>query len=187
MRDAGSRHWRQMEWMGFYFEFLGERMLADIARIPGPRYGNTSFDCLKEIPWDFKAHATNTSSHTIVVNDREAVERGLEEYDAVGIIVAIGDVTYNDEARTFQHWHEKLKGGISKYTKERIERGAWSRLRKVAMNLKQISFIKIDGDLLKASGSFQEDFRNADGSPRRVKVTLDLERVGRNLLHTIDF
>ncbi|MBI3075212.1 MAG: hypothetical protein HYY92_03320 [Parcubacteria group bacterium] len=187
MRNAESRDWRQMEWMGFYFEFLCEKFLSEITKIPGPRYGNTQFDALKKIPWDFKTHATNTSSHKIVVNDKEAIERGVEEYGAVGVIVAVGDVVYNDEKRTFQKWHEKLKGGASQYTEERIQRGAWSRLRKVAVDIKQISFIKIDRVLLNVAGSFQENFRNADGSPRRVKVTIDLEKVGDNLIYAVDF
>lgn len=34
-----------------------------------------------------------------------------------------------------------MKGNKSKYVKERIKRGAWSRLRKVSFDLQQISFI----------------------------------------------
>lgn len=187
MKKAGSTQWKQMEWMGFYFEFLCEKFLEGIAEIPGLRYGNTSFDALNKIPWDFKMHATNTSSHKIVINDREAIEKGLKEYGAVGIIIAMGDVTYNDEKRKFQKWHEKLKGKMSEYTKKRIKRGAWSRFRKVAVELRQISFIKIDEKLLENAGSFQRGFRNADGSLRREKVLLDLEKVEEDLIHSVDF
>jgi len=187
MKESGYPQWKQMEWSGFYFQFLCEKYLSNIMEIPGPRYGNVRFDAFKDIPWDFKAHAMNTSSHQIIVNDSEATANGIKDYGAVGLILAIGRVLYNDEDRTFQKWHEALKGRKSKYVIERIKRGAWSRLRKVSFDLQQISFIKITDKTLIKCGSFQEDFRNADGSPRRVKVLLDLEAIDEELEYFIDF
>ncbi len=187
MKAAGSRHWRQMEWTGFYFQFLCEKHLSRIVKIPGPKYGNVKFDGFMEVPWDFKAHASNTSSHQVIVNDTEAITNGIRDYGSVGLILAVGEVRYNDEDRTFQKWHEALKGGKSKYVLARIERGAWSRLRKVRFDLQQISFIKITKDTLVRAGSFQANFRNADGSPRRAKVLLDLEKIDKELAHAINF
>lgn len=115
MKDEGYPHWKQMEWIGFYFQFLCGRRLASIMQIPGPGYGNASFDGFKIIPWDFKAHAMNTSSHQVIVNDREAIASAINDYGAVGLILALGRVMYNDEDRTFQKWHEELKGGKSNY------------------------------------------------------------------------
>ena len=39
------------------------------------------------------------------------------------------------------------------------------------------------------TGSFQKDFRNADGTPRREKVLIDLEKIKNKntLLYTFDF
>jgi hypothetical protein len=93
----------------------------------------------------------------------------------------------NDEQRTFQKWHEALKGGKSKYELERIKRGAWSRLRKTEFNLEQISFIKIDDNVLIKCGSFQRDFRNSNGRPRREKVLLDLEKLDEEIVYFLDF
>jgi len=187
MKKNSYQHWKQMEWMGFYFQFLCEKYLADLIKIPGPKYGNVSFDGLKDIPWDFKAHAMNTSSNQIIVNDSQATAKGIKNYKAVGLILAIGEVLYNDEDRTFQKWHQKLKGGKSVYEKERIKRGAWSRLRKVSFDLKQISFIKITDDTLIKCGSFQSDFRNSNGKPRRAKVLIDLEKIQKELEYYIEF
>ena len=188
MRDFGFSHWRQMEWIGFYFQFLCEKYLSDIMQIPGPKYGNVRFDGFLQIPWDFKAHAMNTSSHQIIVNDSEAIARAIKDYGEVGVILALGKVVYNDEKRTFQKWHEKIKGEESKYVKDRKERGAWSRLRKVALDLQQISFIRITDTTLIKTGSFQEDFRNSNGLPRRPKVLIDLEKVdNKDLVHHLDF
>ncbi|MCM8779314.1 MAG: hypothetical protein NC898_05100 [Candidatus Omnitrophica bacterium] len=187
MKRAGFSQWKQMEWIGFYFQFLCEELLQNIIEIPGPKYGNVRFDGFKKIPWDFKAHAINTGSHQIIVNDSEATANAIRDYDCVGLILAMGEVEYNDENRTFQKWHEELKGGKSKYELERIKRGAWSRLRKVEFKLEQISFIKIDDEVLVKCGSFQRDFRNAGGQPRREKVLLDLEKLDEEIIYFLDF
>lgn len=187
MKDSNFPHWKQMEWIGWYFQFLCEKILKDVVKIPGPRYGNVNFDGFKIIPWDFKAHAINTSSHQIIVNDSEATANAIKDFGCVGLILAMGEVKYNDDKRTFQKWHEDLKGGKSAYELERIKRGAWSRLRKVEFNLKQISFIKIDDSVLIKCGSFQRDFRNADGTPRREKVLLDLEKLDEEIIFFLNF
>ena len=187
MKERNFPHWKQMEWIGFYFQYLCENNLSDIMGLPGPRYGNVSFDGLKDIPWDFKAHAMNTSSHEIIVNDSDATAIAIKEYGAVGLILAVGEVVYNDENRTFQSWHDKLKGGMSSYVRERIERGAWSRLRKVSFNLQQITFVELTDSTLVKCGSFQSDFRNADGSPRRAKVLINLEKLEEEIKYCIEW
>lgn len=186
MKKANYPHWKQMEWIGFYFQFLCEDKLKGVFEIPGPEYKNVKFDGLYEIPWDFKAHALNTTSHQIIVNDREATSRAIKDYGCVGLILAVGEVKYNDENRNFQKWHEELKGGKSKYEMERIERGAWSRLRKIEFTLKQIVLIKIDEAQLNRCGSFQRNFRNSNGKPRREKVLLDLEKLDPNKVYIVD-
>lgn len=187
MKESGFPHWRQMEWMGFYFQFLCDKYLSPIMQIPGPKYGNVEFDGFFRIPWDFKAHAMNTSSHQIIVNDSKAISQGIAEYGCVGLILAMGKVEYNDEERTFQKWHSVLKGGISDYEKERVKRGAWSRLRKVSFGLQQISFIQINDKTLIKTGSFQSDFRNSNGRPRRSKVLLDLEKLDEEIVYFVEF
>jgi len=187
MKDSNYPHWKQMEWIGFYFQFLCEKTLRNFLEIPGPKINNVTFDGFKEIPWDFKAHAINTSSHQIIVNDSEAVSYSIHNYGAVGIILALGKVLYNDDNRTFQKWHETLKGGLTDYSIKRIERGAWSRLRKVSFDLQQISFIILTEETLIKSGLFQKNFRNADGSARKGKVLLDLEKLDEELIYYLEF
>ena len=187
MKESDYPHWRQMEWIGFYFQFLCEMHLKELFQFQTPRYDKVSFDGFYKIPFDFKAHAINTSSHQVIVNDSAAISQGIREYGAVGLILALGEVVYNDTDRTFQQWHEELKGGLSKYTQDRIKRGAWSRLRKQSFALKQISLIEITDKTLIKCGSFQENFRNSDGRPRRKKVLLNLEKLDEELVTFIDF
>ena len=187
MKDALYPHWRQMEWIGFYFQFICEEHLHDIIDIPGPRYGNADFDGFKEIPIDFKSHAINTSTHTIILNDRDAIYDAIFDYGEVGVILALGNVLYNDDDRAFQAWHEKIKGGKSNYELDRIHRGAWSRVRKVRFDLKQISFISLDDDTIDNCGSFQKGFRNSNGNIRKEKLSLNLENISDELVYFIDF
>ena len=69
----------------------------------------------------------------------------------------------------------------------REEGAAWSRLRKVSFDLRQISLVRITDETLVKTGSFQQDFRNADGSPRNAKVLLDLERLDEEIVFFLDF
>jgi hypothetical protein len=102
-------------------------------------------------------------------------------------VLALGKVEYNDEKRSFQAWHSTLKGSKSKYEVARIRRGAWSRLRKVTFDLQQVSFIRLVEATLVKCGSFQSDFRNADGSPRRAKVLIDLEQLDEETVYFVEF
>jgi hypothetical protein len=185
MRANAYPHWKQMEWIGFYFQYLCESYLKDIFKFQFPRYGRIAFDGFYVYPFDFKAHAINTSSHKVIVNDAAAVREAIEEYGKVVLILALGEVEYNDRDRKFQKWHEKLKGGHSTYTQERIARGAWSRLRKVRFTLEQIAFFEIDNDTLAECGSFQTNFRNANGRPRRRKILIDIEKI--DPIESLDF
>ena len=178
MKESGYPHWRQMEWMGFYFQFLCEREFIGILDIPGKRYGNTEFDAFGQISWDFKSHAANTQNHTVIANDTEAIENTLRDYGHYGLVLTIGEVEYNDEKRTFKAWHDRLKGSMSDYEKKRINRGAMSRRRKTEFILSEIHFICLNEEALsECSGTFQNNFRNADGSPRRPKVKIHVDRI----------
>ena len=178
MKEGGSKQWRQMEWMGFYFEFLCEKHFTSIIDLPGKKYGRTEFDAFQEISWDFKTHAANTTNHNVITNDAEAVANTIDDYGHYGIILAIGEVEYNDEERTFKRWHDELKEGISQYEVNRINRGAMSRRRKTEFVLSEIHFICLNDETLsQCSGSFQKGFRNADGSLRRTKVMINIRKI----------
>lgn len=189
MKRSGYKHWRQMEWMGFYFQYLCEQRLSGILTMPGKSYGQTEFDGFGSICWDFKAHAGNTTSHKVITNDTSAVATAIEQYGHYGLILASGIVEYNDDARTFKKWHDALKGEPSAYELARINRGANSRKRKTEFVLGEIHYICLDENALnRCSGSFQEGFRNSDGSPRRSKVLIDIAKVpDEAIVMTADF
>jgi hypothetical protein len=49
------------------------------------------------------------------------------------------------------------------------------------------SFIKITDNTLVKCGSFQRDFRNSDGSPRKEKVLLNFKKIDRELIYSLSF
>ncbi len=177
MREGGSNQWRQMEWMGFYFEYLCEKHFGHLLEIPGKKYANTEFDAFNQVCWDFKAHAANTTRHDVVTNDVEAIKNALEEYGYYGIILAIGEVEYNDEERTFKRWHDELKEGISKYETNRINRGAMSRRRKTEFVLSEIHFICLDLETLNQCSSLYHQGRNSNGKPRPPKYNVNIQKI----------
>ena len=177
MRDNGCRNWRQMEWPGWYFQFMCEETLKKekFFAIPGPAYGNVEFDGKRIIPWDFKAHTMNGSSgDSVPTNGYDAIAEAIEEYGCVGFIIAAGDAIFDDNEQSFKKWHDELKGKVSNYEKERITRGAPSRMRKAAFKLDTVRFVFVDKESLKYCGRFQQGMRNADGTPRNAKVMLDI-------------
>ena len=180
MKNNGYSQWRQMEWIGWYFQFLCERNLSALMEIPGNSYGNVTFDAFKKVPWDFKSHIKNDQDGkeqtVIIINDKAAIDNAIEQYGYIGLIIAVGYAEWNDTNRTFQKWVEELKGGKSEYEEKRIERGAPSRLRKVSFNLKDILFVKIsnrDREKLK----IYSQGRNSNGNMRTPKYELDLKDI----------
>lgn len=175
MKENHSRNWKQMEWPGWYFEFMCERILSkdNFMVVPGPKYDNVEFDGLKDIPWDFKAHAIESGSK-VPTNGYLEIQKAIKQFGKVGFIIANGHVEYDNEDLSFKLWHDHLKGKPSQYVKDRIKRGARPRRRKVSFNLVSIEFIIIDEITINYCGSFQKGMRNADGTPRNSKVLLDM-------------
>lgn len=179
-------NWRQMEWMGFYFEILCRDKMAGVFQIPGQRYGNVAFDCFRSIDWDMKASAIKTDRHVAILNDVAAVDASIAAHGRYGVIMALVDVDYNDDDRTFQKWHSELKGGVSKYEQDRIARNATSRYRKTCAVLRQILFLVIGGGNEEHLGMYAQG-RNANGSPRNPKYQLDIAKSEILEVGRIDF
>ncbi len=179
-KNTKNPYLRQTEWIGWRFQELCELYLkqTQMFDFTEQRYGYADFDAFAEIPWDYKAHSSKNpkgqENSKIPGTDKRATLQAIKDYGAVGFILGIGDATFNDEDRSFQLWHDELKGGLSKYEKERISRRAPSRLRKTKFTLKKIWIIEIDEELCEKLPTFMEGFRNKDGSPRKAKVMLDL-------------
>lgn len=175
--------WRQMEWIGWYFERRAKEIL-DRSGLPLSqpfRHGSVAFDvALGACTFDLKAHVSKPRSDWIVLNDREAIEACLRETGSWGAIIACGDAE-KDEDGGFKAWHDAMKGETSAYEIERVRRGARSRKRKTAFHLGSLVALCLDSpDAVReayAKGwmkDFQTGMRNADGSIRRSKIQCNL-------------
>ncbi|MEP0806120.1 MAG: hypothetical protein HRF47_11550 [Chloroflexota bacterium] len=176
MKEADF-NWRQMEWWGFYFELLCYRQLAGEFSIPGDKYGSAAtscFDLKRSINWDLKAKAIKSDDHRSILNDTEAMDWSVEKYGVHGLMVGLCDVEYNDKNRSFQRWHEELKGGKSKYQLEREKRTSVSRYRKTSAELQEILFLVVTPENISLLGIHHQG-RNSNGKPRPPKYMLDYD------------
>lgn len=182
-------NWRQMEWWSFYFEYLCFQKLREHFQIPGDCFGKVktaSFDLKRSINWDLKAKAIKSDDHRSILNDMSAIQRSIEQYGAHGLIIGLCDVEYNDNDRTFQTWHEQLKGGKSKYEIERLQRTSISRYRKTRADLKEILFLVINTENERFLEIYHQG-RNSNGQPRPPKYMLNYEEVDRFLVKKLPF
>lgn len=189
MKDAGCRQWRQMEWFGFYFEFLCNQRLGNEFAVPGDRYGTAAtacFDAKGAINWDFKAKAIKSDDHRSILNDKAAVDESVRKHGAHGVIIALCDVDYNDENRSFQKWHDELKGKKSKYTLAREKRTSISRYRKTGAVLREILFAVLTAKNMHLLDTYNQG-RNSNGAPRPPKYMLNFDAATDLIADKIDF
>ena len=179
-------NWRQMEWWAFFFEHLCTAVLEKDFSRPGDRFGNVAFDLKRNVNWDLKSKAIKSDDHRAILNDKTATQEAIEKYGEHGAIIALCDVDYNDNDRSFQKWHTELKGGRSQYEEARILRTNVSRYRKTRANLTEILFLRFTEPDLPYLGTMKQG-RNSDGRPRKEKYLLDLEDVSRFLVERIIF
>jgi len=183
LKDA-DYNWRQMEWWAFYFEYKARNLLADKFSFPGERYDNVSFDLKGAINWDLKAKAIKSDDHKVILNDKSAMEQSIEKSGYHGEIIALCDVEYNDNDRSFQKWHTELKGGKSNYELAREIRTSVSRYRKTKAELTEIVLLIFKADDLDLLSTMKQG-RNSNGSPRPEKYMLDLETIDNFENHII--
>ncbi|MCL2712493.1 MAG: hypothetical protein FWD37_04380 [Methanomassiliicoccaceae archaeon] len=187
MKNDGSKNWKQMEWMGFYLEELSrEVLIRTIGGSTGPRYGRTGMDYKLKYVWDIKVHSAYDSKgkeiRDCVLNDVEAIENTLIDYGAVGFMLYLVNPEWDIDCK-FKGWHDSEKGKVTDYVKERIERGAPSRMRKSAINVINLivfSLSEKDIELGTKEGwikGFQSGMRNSNGNPRRSKIMINTKRI----------
>jgi len=186
MRDGGSSHWRQMEWIGFFPEYwFAEYLQTELATTSGPRFGNMTFDIKRKFVWDLKAHSNNSggSRSWAPLNDVDAIVDCINQHDGVGFLVLSGPCTYDTNGE-FKKWHDCLKGRESTYVKKNAERGAPSRRRKISFQPNHLICFRFNtvDDVGRSQREgwikgFQTGMRNSNGVPRRTKLQVDLKAI----------
>ena len=107
MKDDGGRNWRQMEWIGFWFEFFLEKNLIPVlGGTRGPTFGTTQFDFKKKFVWDLKAHPSGANN--LILNDQNAIKNCVESEKGLGFIIEAVNPNH-----TFDLPRAKLKGSMN--------------------------------------------------------------------------
>ncbi|NLL94642.1 MAG: hypothetical protein GX224_02635 [Thermoplasmatales archaeon] len=187
MRSSGSRNWKQMEWMGFFIEESSvERLIEAIGGRVGPRYGRTGIDYMLNVPWDIKAHSKHDMHgkpiSECILNDYGAIDAAVRDFGAIGFVIFLVEPEW-DLSGEFKEWHDIEKGAVSEYVMDRINRGAKSRMRKSGCTIDGLLMFYLDEGAIDDGfeegwiKGFQKGMRNADGSPRRVKLSVKTEAV----------
>lgn len=179
MKSANFRYWRQMEWIDFYFKFLCQTHFTGIIDMPGKKYGNTAFDAFRKISWDFKTDSVDPRAYSVTANDAKGIADTISDYGYYGIIIAIGDMEWDDKETSLKKWHDEIRGKVSKYDTNKINSGIMARTRKRVFTLKDIHFICFNSETLhQCSGLFQEGFGETDRNrPKRKDIRMDISEI----------
>jgi len=182
MRDENCRNWKQMEWIGWFFQHVCEKTLRDIFVMPSAinPTDNVSFDGSADgMNYDFKAHAWVVAGgkkmNSIILNDKEAMDASIRKYGQHGLLLALLDCEYDQDGK-FKAWHDNLKGSVSDYVKEGIVKKRRSRKRK--LNAKVVKYVMLtinEGNIGKLG--LHKQGKNSDGRPRKVKYLLKLDNL----------
>ncbi len=175
MRAAEFRQWRQTEWMGFYFEFIGIPALINAFGGGPTKVLNVTFDYSLGAPWDLKAHSD--SSRSAILNDARSVDQRLEE-GALGFVVLSGGREYDAEGK-FDKWQRAItkqkgqKASVNSNHKRRRKSGFAPRSLSTYLVRNQAH----REDLVAAGAlTVRSQGRQADGKPRPPKYHLNLKR-----------
>lgn len=177
MREEKCPNWRQMEWIGWFFQHLCDTKLNQVFLIPGESFrdGSVRFDGAAEgFNFDFKAHALKKGSKKdrTVLNDKQSMDESVAKYGRHGLLLALLDCDY-DTTGDFKSWHDSIKGGTSAYVSEGHATGRKSRVRKIKAKVVKFVLITITKDSIQRLPVLKQG-KNSNGKPRPVKYGLDI-------------
>ncbi|MHA1228137.1 MAG: hypothetical protein ACTSPV_15440 [Candidatus Hodarchaeales archaeon] len=188
----------EVEWYAFFIKHY-LRYLLEI-KVPG-RFENFQprpkrYLIKGEYIWDIRSKSQPARSSWVILNDTKSLEELLQDYGGLGLII-LNMIFEKDENNKFLEWHERIKGGKSKYTKQREKEGRRQRTRKTTFMIIDASVFYITKEILQkgieegwVDPSFQKTMRQQDGGVRNPKYIVDISRMttkDRGYLFTRNF
>jgi len=171
-------HWRQMEWVEAYFNFLCEKKLSDLLKFPEPVYSQMHFPALIEIPWIFKSYIQNTGNRKIILSDALLVVQALASYHKIGVIIASGFICYPEEKKEEVSHFGKNKEEMKTVMKEMRQHSEFT--------LKKIHFFPLSYDFLETCETFQPKEVKSEESLRE-KIVLEMPKIKDKIKCSISF
>lgn len=174
------QHWRQMEWVDSYFNYLCEKKLSGFVKIPGPTFQNFSFNAFLEIPWIFKSYIENTGNEKIVLADADLITQGLIKFEKIGIILASGAVEYSRKEIPGKKINNRIKSSQDELIMEKEIR------QHSIFQLNNIYFIPLPAEAIQKCETFQPGgFKNKEHL--REKVLLNVSDAKNRSQFSLDF
>ncbi len=194
MRDDNFPGWMEVEWAGYSIKYLVQKVCKEKLNGQIAPYDLGKRHLVKgNYVWDARFFA-NERGYDVILGDLDEYGTIVRENGGIGILV-VDSVVSRDLTGDFKAWHEMIKGGASDYSIERENEGRPSRVRKSAfMMVKVFAYFIIPEDLEAGVSAgwlddkFQQNMRNADGSPRNPKYRLRASLIPHeNLLFVKNF
>jgi len=174
------QHWRQMEWIESYFNYLCEKKLSGYLKIPGPAFGKFSFNAFLEIPWIFKSYIENTKNEKILLADTDLMTQGLIKFKKIGIILASGAVEYTRKEIIGNKSNAKIENNQDELIMKKEIR------QHSVFQLKHIYFIPFSAEVIQKCETFQPGrFKNKEHL--REKVLLNLSDAKKRSQFSLGF
>lgn len=176
MLEADYSNARQTEWPGWYFEF---KTIPELIRQFGggsKKIGSTRFDYFGYRAWDLKTHSVGSGGRSqVLLNDKSATLSAVEN-GGLGYILLEGRGSYEEE-EAFYEWHlTEVRGSPRKLrhpNSRRLKTGFTAERLDVFFieNVSHLHELQSEEILL----DFNQG-RQQDGSPRKPKYRMSLER-----------
>lgn len=180
MKENGGTKWREIEWVGFYYEYLIDKLgfRNEIAYL-SPTNKKVELDYrFDSILTDLKTHNIN-SKPEIILNDKKAMEEALEKEGKIRILLLNGYANKEDrETQFFKKWHCDLK-------KKKFEQKENDKLRKTDFKLFSIYLLEINEDNKDKLAIYRQG-KNSNEKPRYEKFKIKMKDFPYFYLEKID-
>ena len=176
-------HWRQMEWVEAYFNYLCEKMLSGFLKMPETVLAQDQFPFFMNIPLIFKSYIQNTGNEKIILSDASLITNTLTKTNVMGVIIASGTVSYlsKDDERKKEYHHLSVKN------RKKVE-ALENELRQHSIfKLQKIHFLPISHDFFETCETFRPTDIHAEKSSLREKIVIEIPKIKEKIQYSIDF
>ena len=174
-------HWRQMEWVEAYFNYLSERMLSDLIDMTETVVFQNNFTAIMKIPFIFKAYIKNTGNQKIILSDATLMTQMLANVPEIGVIIANGTIDYPLPKKEEKRLNHSIKN-----EKEKIENFEKELRQHSEFKLEKIHFIPISPDFFETCETFQPKDSKVEGHLRE-KIVIEISKINDKAIYSIDF
>jgi hypothetical protein len=183
MKEEKLPGWRDVEWAGYYVR----HKLRYLCEENYPMHFKSHIQgrqirIMGKYLWDIRFRNSDTKPN-VVLNDLNIFNDLVRENDGIGLIVLNAHVSYEDDRQLFKKYQDELKETPSEYDLESETIGRPPKLRKTGFYVRRVFAYYFPEDNIFTGlhqwwmdNTYQKGWKNADGSLRNPKYTIDLKK-----------